>query len=70
MREPHYGAGRMSDVASLDRVEPLKGYTKGNVVWVRWCCNMAKGTLSVSDFIEMCRAVANHAEARNHANSH
>lgn len=60
MLEPRYGTGRIPDVASLDRVEPSKGYTKGNVVWVRWCCNMAKGTLSVSDFIKMCRAVADH----------
>lgn len=39
---------------SLDQIEPSKGYVKGNVQWVTWIANRAKGDLSQDDFYRMC----------------
>lgn len=45
------------DVASLDCIVPNLGYTKGNVQWLSWRVNRAKGEQSQEDFISMCKAV-------------
>lgn len=45
------------DVASLDCIEPKLGYVKGNIQWVSWRVNRAKGEQSQDDFISMCKAV-------------
>lgn len=45
------------DVASLDCIVPALGYTKGNVQWLSWRVNRAKGEQSQEDFISMCKAV-------------
>lgn len=50
------------DIASIDRIVPEKGYTKGNVRWVSWKVNRAKGEMSDSDLISLCRAVLESAE--------
>ncbi len=42
---------------SLDKIEPDKGYTKGNVQWLSWAANRAKGDLSSHDFVVMCKRV-------------
>jgi len=42
---------------SIDQKIPSKGYTIDNVQLVCFWANMAKGTLSQEDFIEMCRKV-------------
>lgn len=42
---------------SLDQIEPTKGYIEGNVQWVAWAVNRAKGDLSMRDFYGMCNAV-------------
>ncbi len=39
---------------SLDQIEPDKGYVEGNVQWLSWCVNRAKGELSLDDFYELC----------------
>lgn len=44
--------------ASLDRIDPAKGYIKGNVQWVCWRVNDAKSNMSSEDFITMCHAIA------------
>lgn len=64
MREPAYGSGRHPDVASIDRIEPSKGYIQGNVVWCTWSCNAAKNNLSVSEFITLCSQVVCHWESQ------
>lgn len=43
--------------ASLDRIDPDKGYAKGNVQWVCWRVNDAKSNMKNEDFITMCRAI-------------
>lgn len=48
-------------VGSIDCIEPTKGYTKGNVQWVSWAVNRAKGDLSSEDFLNMCKAITERA---------
>lgn len=45
------------DIGSIDCIEPKKGYVKGNIQWLSWRVNRAKGEQSQSDFILMCKAV-------------
>lgn len=47
-----------SQTASLDRIDSSKGYIVDNVQWVHKDVNMAKGSLSQEDFIQLCAAVA------------
>ena len=42
---------------SLDQKDPAKGYVAGNVQWLAWCVNRAKGDLSLDHFYEMCEVV-------------
>lgn len=44
-------------VLSLDQIVAGAGYTTGNVQWVSWAVNRAKGDLSASEFMEMCQAI-------------
>ena len=46
---------------SLDKIIPTKGYIKGNVQWVCWAVNRAKGELVESVFLDMCRSVTERA---------
>lgn len=46
--------------ASLDRIDPSKGYALKNVQWVHKIVNMMKGSLSQSEIIDWCSAVSNH----------
>jgi len=47
---------------SLDKIEAAKGYTIGNVQWLSWAANRAKGDLENSDFVEMCKRVVEVSE--------
>lgn len=47
------------DVGSLDQINAGGGYTSGNVQWVSWRVNRAKGEQTQEQFLEMCRAVLN-----------
>lgn len=42
---------------SLDKIEPSKGYIKGNVQWLSWAVNRAKNDLDSYDFVMMCRRI-------------
>lgn len=42
---------------SLDQIDPSKGYTEGNVQWLCWAVNRAKGELPLDQFYNMCEAV-------------
>lgn len=48
--------------ASLDRIDSSIGYTKENIQWVHKHINMMKRALVQSEFIELCKAVAQHAD--------
>lgn len=49
---------------SLDQIDPGKGYVEGNVQWLAWCVNRAKGDLHQDDFFEMCKVVLDWKEQR------
>lgn len=44
--------------ASLDRVDNVRGYTKGNTQWLHKNVNMGKRDIPQETFIQMCRDVA------------
>ena len=53
--------GRIGDKwlsPSLDRIDSLQGYTKGNVQWTCWRYNDAKSNMSDDAFTSLCLAVA------------
>jgi len=49
----------ISQTASVDRIDPSKGYVEGNVQWVSIQINFMKGSLSQEDFVRLCKLVAN-----------
>jgi hypothetical protein len=64
MRVPAYGAGRDLYSASIDRLDPLRGYLRGNVVWCTWICNAGKSQMSVHEYITLCSQVVHHRQGR------
>jgi nicotinamide riboside kinase len=50
-----------SNTASLDRISPDAGYHVGNVQWLHRDVNCAKQSLTNTEFIDLCRAVADYA---------
>lgn len=42
---------------SLDQIKPGIGYVKGNVQWVAWAVNRAKGDMDSDVFLDMCRQI-------------
>src|ERR1035437_203970 len=48
--------------ASLDRIDPKRGYLKGNVQWVCLVLNYMKRDLTQIEFIRLCKRVAERHE--------
>jgi hypothetical protein len=44
--------------ASLDRIDPSKGYVRGNVRYICYMANIAKHKFTDEQLIEFCRAVS------------
>jgi len=42
---------------SIDKINPKKGYTIGNVQWLCWVANRAKGDMSEKLFLRMCKSI-------------
>ena len=53
---------------SLDQIDPTKGYKEGNVQWLGWVVNRAKGDLSLDHFYEMCEAVLEYRKVQRLSN--
>jgi len=49
---------RMLFTASPDRIDNNLGYIKGNIQWVHKNVNFSKHTLSMKDFITLCKTIA------------
>ena len=49
---------------SLDQKVAGLGYIKGNVQWVAWAVNRAKGDMSEEVFIDMCRQILEHQKVQ------
>jgi hypothetical protein len=54
------GNRKLKRTASIDRIDSTKGYVTGNIQWLYQDINYMKRKLADSDFIELCKAVANH----------
>ena len=52
------GAGASHFAPSPDRIVPSLGYVPGNVRWVLWMVNRAKGRMTEAQFHKMCQAIA------------
>lgn len=48
--------------ASLDRIDPNKGYVEGNVQWVHKRVNFLRNVLPVEEFISWCAAIADYRQ--------
>lgn len=57
----YYKKHRDKQTASLDRIDNTKGYIEGNVQWVHKWLNVMRNELSIQDFINTCKLVAEHA---------
>ncbi len=51
--------------ASIDRIDSRFGYVEGNVQWVHKTVNIMKNCLTDSDFIWMCKKIANNNTLEN-----
>ena len=51
------GEGHIPTNASLDRINPSGGYTKGNVHLVAWQVNVMKSNLDTAHLVEWCQRV-------------
>lgn len=47
--------------ASLDRIDPSRGYIEGNVQWVTQQANLSKHVMTMEQLYEFCRKVLNYA---------
>lgn len=57
---PGAGNKRNLTTASLDRIDPNKGYTIDNVHWIHKKINIMKNSFDNAEFIDWCHRVANH----------
>lgn len=51
---------RASTQASMDRIDSLKGYVKGNIQFLTLQVNLAKRNMSDKTFIDLCKRIAKH----------
>lgn len=49
---------------SLDKINPGLGYVKGNVQWLAWAVNRAKGDMESEIFLDMCKQVLEHQKVQ------
>ena len=54
------GRGRQPTNASVDRIDPTKGYERGNLVLCQLAVNLMKSDLTQQDFIALCKDVMDH----------
>lgn len=47
-----------NSTASIDRIDPSKGYIEGNVQWVHRTINRMKWDMNQQDFVKWCKMVA------------
>lgn len=53
------GRSLLKNKPSLDRIDPRRGYVKGNVQWVNMDVNYMKLDLTQEEFIHICKLIAN-----------
>ena len=58
-------AGTRRQTASLDRIDPARGYAPDNVMWTHKQVNVSRFGLSVAAFLGWCTAVASYRRLRH-----
>lgn len=51
-----------STQASIDRLDPARGYIKGNLVWCTGSVNRAKSNLTKDEFLALCQVITQRLE--------
>ena len=59
-----YYCGDKVESAGLDRIDSSKGYSIENVVRACRKCNVAKGQMSIKEFLEHCKKIINYEITR------
>lgn len=59
---------REKPTASLDRIDPSKGYINGNCQWVHKTVNLCKHTLTNEEFINLCKMIMEYQNGKNNSN--
>jgi hypothetical protein len=54
----NYRNDKVSQTASLDRIDSSKGYVEGNIQWVHKDVNRMKSNLTHDKFIKLCKLIA------------
>lgn len=49
---------------SLDKIKPELGYIQGNVQWVAWAVNRAKGDMEEAVFLDMCQQILDYQKVQ------
>lgn len=49
---------------SLDKIKPELGYIKGNVQWLAWAVNRAKGDMEEAVFLDMCQQILDYQKVQ------
>ncbi|NDB81391.1 MAG: hypothetical protein EB127_01390, partial [Alphaproteobacteria bacterium] len=57
--------GKLKTNASIDKINPSLGYTKGNIQFVCNVANMMKSDMSIEDLIYFCKLIINNNERSN-----
>lgn len=50
---------------SLDKIDPEKGYIKGNVQWLSQRVNLLKSNMTNEELLEICKLIVNTLERNN-----
>ena len=53
---------------SLDQIEPGVGYVEGNIQWLSWYINRAKGEMPTDVFLSMCETVLDYRKVQRLSN--
>lgn len=53
---------------SLDQIDASKGYIEGNVQWLTWFVNRAKGEMSQDVFLSMCETILDYQKVQRLSN--
>ena len=59
------GKGSVNTNASIDRIDPNKGYEPGNVQLVCRIVNVMKLDMNMDEFVSMCRKIVENVDAKN-----
>ena len=58
-----FGANKKNSLttASIDRIDPSKGYTQGNIQWVHKKVNVMRNVMAPEEFISWCQKVVDYS---------